>query len=232
MKQAITVLDARVIDKNKAQAMSKEASILVQRANADLWELADHVEKCLAMDVHGALGLTRKEWMVKYLNGSVSDTYAKLKLARKLKELAPKDRKQLSIRNAQALTRLTEKERKSDSWVKKAKELPDREFVPMVQAHLEKKSTAYKDPLRTYAIMLSKSVFGVLEDAELRIAKIMGLELLPDESLPTQDRYVDRGKREHVWEQMAKLINYASDDILRAKMDDGDGLPPITDEVN
>jgi len=92
--------------------------------------------------VPAALGMNAKQWMEKYLEGSLSDAFRKLRIFRSLAGVPDEKIQEMPERNAYELCRLPEAERKSPEWVDQATKLPVAQFKDRVDEALEKRGIA------------------------------------------------------------------------------------------
>jgi hypothetical protein len=198
----------RLIEASKKEALELSADVQarVKFIEKTWWGLARLVDTCLKRHVPAALGMTAKQWMDKYLEGSLSDAFRKLRIFRGLAGVPDEKIYEMPERNAYELCRLPEAQRKSPEWVDQAAKLPVAQFKDRVDEALEKKGIA-RDKFGDFYLRAPVDVIEELQAAEAKIAKILSLDI---ETRP--------GLRIQVWSAIAALVNTTEEKALLVEM--------------
>jgi hypothetical protein len=172
--------------KEEAKALTKQVQEKTRTIERSWWELAKLVDKCLHKHVPSVLGLTAAAWMEKYLQGSVSDAFRKLRIARGLAGVPEAKLLEMPERNAYQLVRLPEKQRKSPEWVNRAIEQPTAEFKEAVEVAIEKKTGQVREKWVTFAVRLPEAVNEHFELAITELARAESLDIQQKPALKIQ----------------------------------------------
>jgi hypothetical protein len=181
--------------KKEAIELSVRVQEGVQHIEKSWWSLASLVDECLKRHVPAAMGMNAKAWMEKYLEGSLTDTFRKLRIFRRLAGVPRERIEAMKQANAEALCRLPERERISPEWVEKATTTPTKEFREQVDQRLEAKGVTRERFIR-WTVDVPESLYERLDEAEKKVASAL-----------TIDIETQRGSRFLVWEAIAALIN-------------------------
>lgn len=100
---ALAVVDASPKEARDLSAQAQEGAKTIETA---WWKLARLVDICLKRHVPRALGLTAKQWLEKYLEGSVSDAFRKRRTLLQLEGVPEEKLHAMKQANAQQLCRL------------------------------------------------------------------------------------------------------------------------------
>jgi hypothetical protein len=170
------------------------------------WGLARVVDTCLKRHVPAALGMNAKQWMEKYLEGSLSDAFRKLRIFRALAGVPDDKIEEMPERNAYELCRLPEAQRKSLEWVDQATKLPVAQFRERVVEALEKRGIS-QDKFGDFYLRAPVDVIEELRGAEAKVAKILSLDIETRPELRIQ-----------VWSAIAALVNTTEEKALLVEM--------------
>jgi hypothetical protein len=199
---------------NRSDASKKEAVEFSARVQEGVryiekswWSLASLVDECLRRHVPAAMGMNAKSWMEKYLEGSLTDTFRKLRIFRRLAGVPRESVEAMKQANAEALCRLPERERISPEWVEKATTTPIKEFREQVDHRLEEKGIIH-EKFVLWSIRIPESLAERFEEAEKKVAFALTIDI---ETNP--------GNRILVWEAIAVLVNDSQLSIGRLKQE-------------
>lgn len=190
--------------KAEAASLTLEVSKTWQQMEKAWFRLGRLVDLCIERCVPQALGMNAHSWMEKYLPGSTAKVWRALRIHRALKGIPEKKLEQLTEGNAYDLSRLPEKERKSEKWVSRAIELPNEKFQEEVSSVLERKGVQ-REEFVTLRISLPREVYDQVEQCVQKVARICELDI---ETVP--------GRRIMIWEYIAGIINGVSEETLFA----------------
>jgi hypothetical protein len=192
--------------KKEAVELSADVQARVKSIEKSWWGLARLVDICLKRHVPAALGMNAKQWMEKYLEGSLSDAFRKLRIFRSLAGAPDEKIQEMPERNAYELCRLPEAQRKSPEWVDQATKLPVAQFKDRVDEALEKRGIA-REKFGDFYLKAPVDVIEELQAAEAKVAKILSLDI---ETRP--------GLRIQVWSAIAALVNTTEEKALLVEM--------------
>lgn len=184
----------------EANAMDQEAVRIIAEIKSGWLRLGILIEKMIKTRAFETLGFPSMHcWMTKRLGESMSGAYSALRSVRALRGIPEAKLEKIGECNAHTLTRLPEKERKSDEWIEKAANLPTKEFVAQVDVAIEKKAGLPTERFRFWGEAVPESVAQKLDemlekignvlvlDVTLRSERIMALEALAATILNTPD---------------------------------------------
>lgn len=196
-KRTVTVTVNPPATKAEALAMDKEIISIMGEMRSKWLRLGKLVKKVIDTQAYLQLGY---QSMTAWLNDRVSDgeslskTLVALRCVRALEGIPDEKLMLIGIRNAQTLTLLPEKERKSPEWIKDAANIKSEQFKEKVTARLEAREIRPEE-YRTWMFRCSKDVLTLLEGAEAKIARALSIDI---EAMPA--------RRAEVWERVAVWI--------------------------
>ena len=199
---------AKIVDASKKEAreLSQEVQEGMNALERKWWHVGRLIDACMKRHVPRALGLTAKQWMEKYLEGSLSDAFRKMRVIRGLAGVPEEKINSLKQANATQLLRLPEAERKSEEWLDRAAKEPISEFKERVDKRLEERGIP-REKFRDFYLKAPVGVIGQMEAAEKKIAAMLGL-----------NTFVDSGWRIPAWEAIAVMVNTTPEEKLQIEM--------------
>jgi hypothetical protein len=193
--------------KAEATAMDREAQQLVAQMRSGWLRLGRLICKIIDTQAYEAMGFpTMKTWMDARLGESASSAFSALRSVRALVGVAEEKLNRIGERNANALSYLPEKERKSEEWIQKAATLPTKEFKQEVRIALEKKTGMLPDRFKTFSIALPEPVYDSMCAAERKLARTLQIDI---EDKP--------GNRIQVWEAFTQWILLTDEETIQAQ---------------
>jgi hypothetical protein len=169
--------------------------------------LGREVAESVDLRVPAKLGMNMRDWMAQTFEDGKTKIFRELQSYRALAGVPEKQLEAIAEGNAHELTRLPEVERKSPEWVEKAVDMPAAEFREAVTVALEKKGVP-REEMRTFAVIVSKSIYDEMQAAERKIAKMCSLDI---EAKP--------GLRMICWSNIASLVNTTEESHLVIEME-------------
>jgi len=158
--------------------------------------------------VPAAMDMTAREWMRSTFSESVSKIYRLMGIAEKLPEKAITSIK--SEGNRYQLTRLPEKSRSEDKWIKAARDLPNDKFQELVVAELTSRSIPEEEATEWIRFKWPVVVIESAHEMEQRVARALGIDI---EAKP--------GNIQTVWEGVIQHVNSLTDADIRANIGAG-----------
>lgn len=193
--------------KAEAEAMDREVVRIVGEIRSNWFRLGSLIHKMIDTRGAAALGFPNmRSWMISRLGESLSNVYSALRSVRALEGVPEEKLKLIGERNAHMLTRLPEKERKSEEWIEKATTLPTKEFKHEVEIAIERKTGLPRERFKTFSVALPEAVYDSLCAAEKKLARSLDLDI---EAYP--------GNRIQVWEALAQWILQADEETIRVQ---------------
>jgi hypothetical protein len=145
-------------------------------------------------------------WMRTRLGESLAGAYSALRSVRALKGVPEEKLNRIGERNAHALTRLPEREQRSDEWIEKAAILPTKEFKREVETAIEEKIGLPREKFKTFLIALPEAVYESMCGAQKKLAWTLGIDI---ETNP--------GSRILVWEAPSQWILQTEEETIKAQ---------------
>ena len=201
--------DSRIVDASKKEAidLSNEVQEGVNALERKWWHIGRLVDVCLKRHVPRALGLTAKQWMEKYLEGSLSDAFRKMRVIRSLEGVPEEKLHAMKQANAQQLCRLPEAERKSEEWVELAASAPIGEFKEKVEKRLDERHIP-RENFGEFHLEAPAGIIEQMEAAEKKVAAMLGL-----------NTFVETGWRIQAWEAIASMVNNTAEEHLKIEIE-------------
>jgi hypothetical protein len=191
----------------EAKAMDREAIRIIAEVKSNWLRLGLVIERVSRTEAFVVLGFRSiHSWMEARLGGSMASGYSALRSVRALKDVPDEKLKRIGERNAHALTRLPERERKSDEWVEKAAKLSIREFKREVETAIEKKTGIPQERFKTWWIALPEAVYDSMCEAERKLARSLGIDI---ETNP--------GTRVQLWEAFSQWILQTDEETIKVQ---------------
>lgn len=172
--------------KSEAQALTQQVREQTKQLERGWWTLAKLIDTCISRRVPAALGLTAQAWMEENLQGSISDAWRKLRMARNLMGIPESELLRIPERNAYHLTRMPQEARKSQEWINKAVEMSVSDFQEAVEAALEKKTGQQREKFIIWRMRLPVAVAQRLDSAIREFAYSEGLDIEQTPALKIQ----------------------------------------------
>ena len=191
----------------EAKTMDNEVVHIVGQMRSNWLRLGRLIQEISDTQAFVPLGFPNMNaWMTSRLGESLSSAFSALRSVRALRGVPEEKLKQICERNANALSYLPEKMRKSDEWLDKAATLPIKEFKQEVQIELEKKTGMAPDRFKTFSIALPEKVYENMVEAEKKLARSIELDI---EQKP--------GNRILVWEAFTQWILLTDEQTIKAQ---------------
>lgn len=190
--------------KSEAASLTRKVKAYWRKMETSWSALGRLVDQCLKKRVPEALGLTAEQWMEQTIPGSSRRAWRALRSIRALQGVPEEKLSQITEGNAQALTRLPEKERKDPAWINKAVNLPNEDFKEEVETLREKKTGIRRQEFITVHLSMPREVFDKWEAAVQKMARVCCIDLLGNE-----------GRRLLVYERIAALVDGISEEALK-----------------
>lgn len=208
---------AKPVPANKAEAQKLTADVRkgAQQIELNWWSLIKKVDLCLRRHVPDALNKTTKAWMSENLDGSLSDGFRKLRWYRVLRGVPEEAIRAIPGKNMGQLMRLqavSKEEVKSPAWISRAQDMTPAAMEKKVDERLAERGIK-KEEYVTFSLRVTKAAAEELNDAENKIAGLLGMDTEHDLS-PS-----DRAK---VWSHIAILCLTTEEERLRVEMQGAD----------
>jgi hypothetical protein len=195
--------------KAEAEAMDNEVVRIVGEIRSNWLHLGRLVQRFIETQAFRALGFPNMyAWMTSRLGESLSNAFSALRSVRALEGVPEEKLERIGERNANALTYLPEKERKSQEWLEKAATLPTKAFKQEVRTAIEKKTGLTSESFKTFSITLPEKVYESLCAAEKKIALVLAVDI---ETKPAS--------RILVWEALAQWILLTDEDTITTQIE-------------
>jgi len=193
--------------KAEAEAMDKEVVRIVGEIRSNWLRLGRLVQRFMETQAFEALGFPNVHaWMTSRLGESLSNAFSALRSVRALEGVPEEKLKRIGERNANALTYLPEKERKSEEWLEKAATLPTKEFKQEVRMAIEKKTGLPSESFKTFSVALPEKVYESMCEAEKKLAWALCIDI---ETKPAS--------RILVWEAIAQWILLTDEETIKTQ---------------
>lgn len=192
--------------KAEAKAMDKEVIRIVGQIRSNWLHLGSLIQRMIDSYAFEALGLGMHAWMTARFGNNLSSAYSALRSVRALRGIPQEKLEQIGERNAHALTRLPQKQRRSNEWIAKAATLPIREFKQEVEIALEQKTGLRRERFKTWSVALPETVYESMCAAEQKLARSLQIDI---ETTP--------GNRITVWEALAQWILQTDEETIRTQ---------------
>lgn len=194
--------------KHEAQEMDKEVMRLVADMKSGWLRLGRLIQKVGDTRAWVALGFANfNAWTEKRFGKSASSAFSALRSVRALSGVPEEKLKVIGERNANALSYLPERTRKSKEWIDKAATLSTKEFKEEVEAAKEKQTGHPREEYRTFAVRVPLRIYEEMLDAEKKMARMLALDI---ERQP--------GLKGEVWLAIAAMINTSEEGRLIAEV--------------
>ena len=168
----------RPATKQEAQSLDREALQIIKAMKTSWLSLGLVVKKMIETRAFEQLGFrSMRAWMESRLGEQIASAYQSLHAVRALDGVPESKLEQIGTRNAQVLTRLPEKERKSEEWIEKAAKLPERALRAEVDAVIEKKTGMPKEKFRFWGEPVPESVAQKLDEMMTKIGRVLELDV-------------------------------------------------------
>ncbi len=168
----------RPATKQEAQSLDREALQIIKAMKTSWLSLGLVVKKMIETRAFEQLGFrSMRAWMESRLGEQIASAYQSLRAVRALDGVPESKLEQIGTRNAQVLTRLPEKERKSEEWIEKAAKLPERALRAEVDAVIEKKTGMPKEKFRFWGEPVPESVAQKLDEMMTKIGRVLELDV-------------------------------------------------------
>jgi len=168
----------RPATKQEAQSLDREALQIIKAMKTSWLSLGLVVKKMIETRAFEQLGFrSMRAWMESRLGEQIASAYQSLRAVRALDGVPESKLEQIGTRNAQVLTRLPEKERKSEEWIEKASKLPERALRAEVDAVIEKKTGMPKEKFRFWGEPVPESVAQKLDEMMTKIGRVLELDV-------------------------------------------------------
>jgi hypothetical protein len=197
----------KIATEAEAKAMDQEAIRLIAEVKSGWLCLGLLIDRMATTRAFAVLGFpSMHSWMQRRLGESLSSAYSALRSVRALKGVSEEKLNRIGERNAHALTRLPERERKSHEWIEKAATSSTKEFKLEVEIALEEKTGLPREKFKTFWIALPEAVFESMCEAEKKLAWTLGIDI---ETNPAN--------RILVWEAWAQWILQTDEQTIKAQ---------------
>jgi hypothetical protein len=191
----------------EAKVMDKEVTLIVGQMKSNWLRLGGLIQQFIDTQAFEVLGFPNMHaWMTTRLGESMSSAFSSLRSVRALRGVPEEKLSQIGERNANALTYLPVKERKSEKWLQKAATLPIKEFKQEVQIALQKKTGMATERFKTFSIALPEAVYEDICAAERKLARTLRIDI---ENRP--------GNRIQVWEALAQWILLTDEETIQVQ---------------
>jgi len=202
---ALGALGRHQATKAEAQAIDKQVTRIVGDMKSNWLRLGNLVQRVIDTRAWAPLGFPNMDaWINARLGESARRTaYLAVRNLKALKGIPEEKLKQIGPKNAEALTYLPERQRKSEEWIDKAATLPVKEFKQEVEAAREKATGHPPEEFRTFSIRVTKRVYDDMVDAEAKVARMLSLDI---EQRP--------GLKGEVWFAIATMVNTTPEEHL------------------
>ena len=187
--------------------MDREAVRIVAEMKSGWLRLGILIRKMIEVHAYQALGFpSMRAWMNARLGKSTSSAFSALRSIRAPEGVPEEKLRHIGERNANALTYLPVKERRSEEWIQKATTLPTKEFKQEVQIALQKKTGMAPERFKTFSIALPEPVYENMCAAERKLARALQLDI---EDTP--------GNRIQVWEALTQWILLTDEETIQVQ---------------
>ena len=190
--------------KAEAESMDQEAIRIVGEMKSNWLRLGSLIQKMIHTGAFEALGLSMDAWMTSRLGHSLSSAFSALRSVQALNGVPEEKLQQIGERNANALTYLPEKQRKSEEWLEKAASLPTKEFKQEVQIAIQHKTGLTRERFKTFSIVLPEAVYASMCEAEKKLARALGLDIEQK-----------TGNRISVWEAWSQWVLQTDEETIK-----------------
>ena len=191
----------------EAKAMDREVIHIVGQMRSNWLRLGRLIQEISDTQAFVPLGFPNMNaWMTSRLGESLSSAFSALRSVRALRGVPEEKLKQICERNANALSYLPEKVRKSDEWLEKAAKLPTKEFKQEAKALVEKKTGIQSEKFKTFSVALPESVYEMMLAAEKKIARSLDMDI---ETRP--------GLRVSLWEAWTQWILQTDEETIKVQ---------------
>lgn len=190
--------------KHEAQEMDKEVMRLVADMKSGWLRGGRLIQKVGDTRAWVALGFANfNAWTEERFGKSASSAFSALRSVRALSGVPEEKLKEIGERNANALTYLPEKQRKSAAWIEKAATLSTKEFKDEVEAAKEKRTGHPREEYRTFAVRMPLRIYEEMIDAEKKVARMLSLDIENRPALKAE-----------AWLAIAQLVNGTAEEHL------------------
>jgi hypothetical protein len=191
----------------EASALDKEVIRIVGQMRSNWLRLGLLVQRIIDTQAFEALGFPNMHaWMNVRLGESMSSAFSALRSVRALRGVPEEKLNQIGERNANTLSYLPEKVRKSDEWLDKAAKLPTKQFKQEAKALIENNTGIQGEKFKTFSVALPESVYEMMLAAEKKIARSLDMDI---ETRP--------GLRVTLWEAWAQWILQTDEQTIKAQ---------------
>jgi hypothetical protein len=169
---------SRLATKEEARNLDREATEIIKAMKTGWLSLGLVVKKMIETRAYEQLGFTSmRAWMDSRLGEQTASAYQALRAVRALDGVPISQLERIGTRNAQVIARLPQKERRSDEWIAKAADLPERQLKAEVDALIEKKTGMVKEKFRHWGEAVPESVAEKLDDMMTKIGRVLELDV-------------------------------------------------------
>lgn len=189
----------------EAKAMDKEAVRIATEMRSGWFRLGSLISKISDTRAYEVLGFpTLSSWVTARLGESMSSAFSAMRSVRALDGVSEGTLQRIGERNANALTYLPAKERRSEEWLEKAATLPTKEFKQQVRTALEQRTGLPTEGFKTFSVALPESVYKGMREAERKLAHSLGIDIV---NTP--------GNRITVWEAFTQWILQTDEQTIK-----------------
>jgi hypothetical protein len=167
-------LRPRLATNEEAVGLDREATQIFKEMKRSWLSLGLVMKRVSETQAYEQLGFrSMRAWMESRFAEQVASAYQAMRAVRALEGVPESKLEKIGTRNAQVLVRLPDKERKSDEWIEKAANLPERELRAEVDALIEGKTQMPKEKFRFWGEPVPESVAEKLDEMMTKIGRVL-----------------------------------------------------------
>jgi hypothetical protein len=164
--------------KEEARSLDHEAIQIIKEMKRSWLSLGLVMKKMSETRAYEHLGFrSMRAWMESRLGDQMASAYQSMRAVKALDGVPESKLEKIGTRNAQALLRLPEKERKTDLWINKAASLPERTLKAEVDALIEGKTHMLKEKFRYWGEAVPESVAQKLDEMMTKIGRVLQVDV-------------------------------------------------------
>jgi hypothetical protein len=202
---------SRLATKEEANNLDREATEILKTLKTGWLSLGLVVKKMVETRAFEQLGFTSmRAWMESRFREQLASAYQALRAVRALEGIPIAQLERIGTRNAQVIARLPEKERRSNEWLAKAADLPERQLKAEVDALIETKTGMVKEKFRHWGEAVPESIAEKLEEMMAKIGRVLQVDVS------------ERSGRITALEALAAMIANTPEDQLKAETEGGE----------